>query len=252
MHTERGFLSGKLLGGLLVVALAVLAGLYFFSDVFRTKAKGAWKEFAEWTPQNIAEDPVGYLDFAEERAKDTQVKLRASEISLGQRKGKLESMKEEAARKVAAGTKALDELRAAYKAAEAGGAWPVEWNGVKRDKDWTKQQIMKLHGEVTGQSGLLDKLTAGLQALQTESRKVDAMKAQLEQQLQTIATNRELVKADEISKDVKDQLVSMKGILESTVANVGTTGSSLVSLEELASQAAAQVDDAEFEKVLGK
>lgn len=252
MRTQRGFLSGNLLGGLLVAALAVLAGLYFFSDVFRTKAKGAWKEFAEWTPQNIAEDPVGYLDFAEERAKATQVKLRASEIAIGQRKSKLESMKQEADKKVAAGSKALEELKNAYKAAEAGSSWPINWNGGQRDRDWTKQQIMKLHGEVTSQGTLLAKVDQGLKQLQGEVLKIDAMKAQLEQQLSAISTNRELVKADTISKDVKDQLVTMKGVLESAVANVGSGSSSFVSVEDLAAQAATKVDDTEFEKVLGK
>ena len=62
-----------------VVIAAVVGGLYMFSDVFRTKANTQLTQWTEWTPENIAADPVNYLNFAEEQAKATLTKLEAAQ-----------------------------------------------------------------------------------------------------------------------------------------------------------------------------
>ncbi len=68
--------------------LLVGAGIwYFVSDPFRTKVDRAWEpEDTKWTPEQIAKDPVLYLDYVEKEATECLEKLKASKIAIAQNK----------------------------------------------------------------------------------------------------------------------------------------------------------------------
>jgi len=76
----------------LIILAAVIAGLYFTSDVYRTRINAAANQYAHWTPENIAKDPENYLNFCEEEANKALLGLKASEISIAQNRGKLDAM----------------------------------------------------------------------------------------------------------------------------------------------------------------
>jgi chromosome segregation ATPase len=226
-------------------------GLYFFSPLFKGGVERAWENFSQWTPENIAKNPIGYLDFAEKQAKETMTSLKASEISLAQRKAKLDGMKEDADKKIAAGTAALGELKTTYSAAEEASSWPVEWRGEKRTRDFVRSQIKSLFAQVESQKGLVSKITTGLVQLDAQSNKLMEARAQLQRQLAEIGTNREMLRVNQITDEIKSQLVGINGALQATVASVGA-GGDLVSLESLTAESETKVSDAEFDKIMGK
>ena len=117
-------MNTKIALALLVAAL--LAGAYFFSDVFSSKVDLAVKQFAEWTPENIAKDPEAYLEFCEQKTEAALEKLNAHDIAIQQSQGRIEKSRQEAQQKIDVGSTALKELKGLYLEAEDSGEWPVQ------------------------------------------------------------------------------------------------------------------------------
>lgn len=100
-HHRYGLSRAGVVIGICVVGVTALVVAYFISDPFRTKADQAYKEFAEWTPENIAKDPLNYLNFCEAETTKALVDLKATEISIAQRRAKLQGMQDSAEQKIA-------------------------------------------------------------------------------------------------------------------------------------------------------
>src|SRR5262245_24649976 len=121
----RGASTAGIVVGLVAVAAIAFVVVYFASDVFRTKANAAYKQFAEWTPENSAKDPLNYLNFCEEQTKSALEKCKASEVAIRMKKGQIEEMHKTAVSKNSLGNKALGELKTAYKAADESKQFPL-------------------------------------------------------------------------------------------------------------------------------
>jgi chromosome segregation ATPase len=233
------------------LVLAVFIALFVFSDVFRTKTKSAWQGLKEWTPEQIAKDPVNYLNFCEEKTREAMQKLKATDISIRQKQGTLRGMEEKAGNLVKTGEQALGELKTIYKDAEAAGAWPSSWRGQARDREWVKRQIMAFHRQVEGQKSILGKVEKGLKKLDVQITKVQDQRAKCQEQLAEIATNREMLKVQQITDDLAAQLADMQGLFQATIATASES-EGIISLEDLAAETETAVDDAEFEAILNK
>ena len=59
-NRERGIGFVTVIVGIGLLLIVAIAAVYLSSDVFRTKADAAYRQFAEWTPENIAKNPLGY------------------------------------------------------------------------------------------------------------------------------------------------------------------------------------------------
>lgn len=245
---SRGAASGLVIG-VIVVAVLALGGLYFFSDVFRTKADRTMKNLLDWTPENIAADPGGYLDFCEKKANDAMKSLKASKIAVMQNMESLKSKHSEAASTIGTGDKALGELKDLYAAAEKDDKWPVKWQTKEFDQAAAKKQIVALHSSIAGKKKLLDTLNTGVKKLELQQTQIKDAEYKCEEQLTKIATSREMLKVQAITDDIKKQLVDMKGVLVGVV-DTADDKTSLVSLENLAAESALNVDDKEFDKIM--
>lgn len=236
----------------LVVVLVVIAVgiVYVTSDVWRTKIRTMADQYAHWTPENIAKDPENYLNFCEQEANKALVSLKASEIAIAQNRGNFENMQKDASNKINLGTKALAELKDVFNKADSANAWPAEWSGQKRDKEWTKRQIVSLHRQVESQKTLQEKVAAGIKKLDAQVVRVQEGRSQTQTQLAEIKTGREILKVQRITDDLTKKLVSIKAVLQATVSTASeTTG--VITLDQLAAENVATVDEGEFQKIMG-
>lgn len=246
----RGISSAGIIGAIVIVAAIVFAIAYFGSDVFRTKANTTLTQFTQWTPENIAKDPVNYLNFCEEQAKKAIEKCKASEIAIAQKRAKIESMRDDAKQKSTLGNTALEELKGLYKSAEEGNTYPIKWRNRDLDKETAKRQILAFASQTRTKQDLLVKLEAAIGQLRTQSTKLAEAKDAAQEQLAKIDTNREMLKVQEITDDIKNNLVAMKSAIETTVVGVANSEAGTLSLDDLASQSETVVDDSEFNKIL--
>jgi len=241
----------KIVVAVLVLLVSALAVYYFTSDVGRTRITEAGKQYAKWTPDNIAKDPENYLNFCEQECQAALLKLKASEIEIAQNRGALEAMVAAAKNKVAAGTKGLDELKGAYKQAETDAKFPFTWNGKSYTQEAAKRDVVSLFRQVEAQKGVAAKAGAGVQRLDGQVARIQEGRAKAQEQLQEIVTSRSMLKVNKITDELTQRLTSIGAAVQSTVG-IATDTSAPVSLDQLAEQQATVVDDGEFSKIMGQ
>lgn len=252
MQTRSGMSMVQGVVSLVVVVAVIGAVMFFLSDPFRTKTKAAYRSFAEWTPENIAKDPLNYLNFCEEQTQAAILKLKAGEIAIGQKQGQVSAMLAENKNKVELGEKALTELKAAFRAAETGSKWPIAWRGMSLDQDQAKRQILKFAGEVKSKGELIRKLEAAVAQLKAQTGKVQETRDRANEQLSQIAASREMLKVQQITDDLKNNLVAMKTVIQSSVLGAVAAEPGTISLDDLAASSEASVDETEFSKIMAQ
>ena len=243
--------QAKIVVVVLIVIAAAIAIWYFTSDVGRTRINAAADQYAHWTPENIAKNPESYLDFCEQQAKEAVQKLKASEISVAQNHANLEGMQKDSAEKIALGAKALTELKDLYKDAAANNKWPATWMGKSLDQDAAKRQIISFGHQVAAQESLKAKVDAGLKQLDLQTTKIQEAGSQAQEQISQIKTSREMLKVQKITEDLSKQLVNIGATLKATISTA-TESSGTITLDQLKAESATAVDDAEFNKIMGK
>ena len=246
---QRGSAAVKAIVAVAVVVVIGVGVWYFTSDVFRTKVDSGFTQATKWTPENIAADPVNYLNYVEAETTKAQQSLKASRIAVAQNRGKLETMKGEASNKISVGEKAVKDLLDNYKTAVANKSFPITWNGKTLDEEKTKNQALALNKEVTIQKTLLAKVDGGLKKLDAQESKISEAESNAQSQLAEIKANRELLKVQSLTDDLKDKLVSMQSAVAATVGAASDT-SSVMSLDQLAAESETAVDNTAFEKLL--
>jgi len=87
--------------------------------------------------------------------------------------------------------------------------------------------------------------------LDVQTTRVQAAETQTQEQIAEIKTSREILKVQKITKDLTDQMISIKFRLQSTISVAGDA-SSVVSLDQIAASAVTVADDGEFEKIMSK
>lgn len=243
--------STKIILAVLLLVAAGVAVYYFTSDVGRTKITEAGKQYAKWTPDNIAKDPENYLNFCEQECNAALLKLKASEIEIAQNRGSLEAMAAAAKNKVGAGSKGLADLKAAYKQAETDAKFPFLWNGKSYTQDAAKRDIVSLFRQVEAQKSVASKAETGVQKLDGQVARIQEGRAKAQEQLQEITTSRSMLKVNKITQELTQRLTSIGAAVQTTVG-IATDSSAPVSIDQLAEQQATVVDDSEFSKIMGK
>jgi hypothetical protein len=245
---ERGIGFVTLIVGIGLLLIVAIAAVYLSSDVFRSKADAAYRQFAEWTPENIAKDPLGYLDFCEAETKAALEKLKATKIEIAQNRVQLQDTQANSEKLIALGDKKIRELLLRYELAEETGQWPLEWSGSKLDKPAADRQLTKLDRDITGQKEIAKAAANGLVQLDKESARVDELTTKAREQLDTLKVKRQTVKIQQISDSLRDQLVNIGAMVRTTVEEADSP-TEPISLEELAEREEPQAEENVYERV---
>ncbi len=235
-----------------VLAVVVVGGVgwYLASDVFRTKVDAGIRQGTTWTPENIAKDPVNYLNYVEAETSKALDSLKASRIAIAMSKADLTSKGAEAKNKVAVGKKAVNELLQVYKDADAANVWPASYNGQPHDKNWVQVNVVSLQKQVNQQQGLADQIDLAMSKLEAQTGKIDDAETKAREQLAEIGVNRETLKLQAITDDLSKKLASMQSVVQATAGIAAENKQQTISLDQLAAQSSKQVDNTEFDKIL--
>lgn len=253
-YQRRGAGAVGIIVGIVAVVLVALGALYLFSDVFKSGVNEQVNQIKNWTPENIANNPKGYLDFCQQQTEAALKGLKADEIRLAQTKGRLEQMRDDAAKQVSAGEKVLKEIVPQYVAQKDSAEVKVTWGEKTLNKDQARKQISQLDRDVERQKSLKAKAEGGLRKLETEQSKLDDLRSKAKEQLAEIDYNRQLLAANKLSEDLKTRLVNMQAAVNATVSAAASTSDGTKSLSEITAESggAAAVDDKSLEDTLSK
>ena len=165
-----------------------------------------------WTAETITQHPEDYLNAVERDTKIALQKLDASEISINQRKIKLESQRDDLIEQLDFGTKDLTQLKTLYKVAETGNSFPIQWEEYELTQDIAQAQIIKLDAEITTSRQLLRSIRTNLTQLQAERDKLSGMRAQAKAQLAKLIVNRECLRIHGATAELKESLLNIRGV----------------------------------------
>jgi len=199
---------GKIIG--IVVALLVVAGAvyYFTSAVGRERMGSAWRQWAYWTPENIAKHPDLYLNFCEEDAKKSMEKLAAHEIAVRQNIARAKKEKIDAEASVAKSEKALGELRDVYNA--PGFEWPAVWEGRRYDEAAFKRQAKLFDDDSRRNRKVADFYTGHLRKAEPDLDRIQDARAEYQTTLADIRARRTMLKGSQMSDSLREQLNDLK------------------------------------------
>ncbi|MCG8510801.1 MAG: hypothetical protein MI741_16380 [Rhodospirillales bacterium] len=246
---NRGSATAIVIGVVVVVVVAGL-GLYFFSPFWQQKVDSGVRDFTQWTPERIAAEPVLYLDFCEKQSNQALEKIEASKISIAQRKAKLEQMKEESDTYVKKGEQILKQLKELNAEAKANDSWPVTFNGNELTKEKFAQQVKRIRTDYDNKKKTLKAAEDGLKKLEATSNKLIEAKSEIETQLSQIESNREMLKVKEITGDITDQLVDMRGVLAAATSIADSGEGEIMGIGDVIESEGVNIDDEEVDNLL--
>ena len=242
-------------GGNKVLATAAALGL----AVAVVGGGGCWRAseagFKKWTADEIAAHPVDYLDFCQGQVKQTQEKLKGQQISIAQSKASVQARRDDAADTADGGDRTLAELKDTYRSASKADAWPATWNGQHCDQEWLHDNIQSTFQQVASKRRIVAQCDASLATLKALERKIPLLETQADSQLNEIETDREVVKVGAISQEFRDQLVTLKGMVQSTEDGAGNTNPPPINLNDPSTHAggsAGGVSTVSFDQIMSK
>jgi hypothetical protein len=234
----------------ILAGLAVLATVYVLSAPSRTRIDHAYREFSTWTPDQISRDPVGYIEYCEQQTLGAIQKLKGRQIAAAQLRGEWLDQKRVAGERLAAGAKALVELKPLYRAAEAANKWPVNWHDREGNRDQTRKQIVKLHQETRREQARERQYGTGIHDLESFEERVRDLLEQANSQLEDIRFKREQLQVEKINEEQLRAFSGMNAVIETLVSKSDEMGS--VNLTRLVSESRSIVPEEEFGRIMAE
>lgn len=212
----------RFVAGLLILAVLVGGGLYLFSDVFQGKIDRLRKDYSEWTPENIAQDPVGYLTWAQGEFTRIEGALKGHRQALMTRKIEVQAkLKAETAAESTL-TKILAGLKNDYRGAVSTGDWAdVKIDGRSVSEPEVRRLILetdeKLARAVRKQSAYRrygDQVEEELKKVDKLLRDLQSKREEIDEQLEFVKMNKTVADYTALMNNVDSVLNTSKAIGE--------------------------------------
>ena len=202
------------MGSLAAIAVAVA---YTISEPAKGQIDDTIKEATTWTPERIAADPTGYLNWAERQAQRSMRDLDAEQHKVAQQWNAFERDQTAVDEKIAIGKGGLTELKKIYRGVtdDANLSFPYPYEGVYHDERWYKESIVNLDEEVD--SLMLDRgyISAGIKRLDVEVGKIEKMKATAKGQQRDIAVAKRELSLGKIAEGISGRLENINAAMGS-------------------------------------
>jgi hypothetical protein len=163
-----------------------------------------------WSPEAIAKDPAGYLNWIEVRTLNAHDTLKGGQVGIAQMLAALLKHQDGNIQRMAIGDNALVGLVATYNAAEAANTWPTKWQGRDMTRDSMQTQVVSLHRQMAVTKSLVKKVKAATQHLQACQAEIVKAEAEAMAVLAEVAASRELLKVQEINDPIRNKLAGLQ------------------------------------------
>lgn len=219
---------------LLVVAKDRIPGLV-------TKAKSAAESYVGWTDEARKDDPVGYIEYAEEQLqanleafKSARGKFRESKAQANAELKKFTTLHLAA---IELSEQARDRFQAAEKATDGTG-YPVLLQGEEYGRDDLIAQVKKILTQRDTYSGAVDKFQGIIANVEKEDDQLDERIFQIETKLQELEINKKVVEIQKVTAEVDELFAKVDALLGENQETLEQIDGPVRSVEELLRDAA--------------
>lgn len=244
---------GRLIPSLVLIAIAafavleVRAGKRSFTRRLINQIAGKYEKAVSWTPEQIAQDPEGYLDYALETAKRQKKEREDQLAALGKRKVEIEQKATALETRVADIQNVGDRLKVACQRADDEDRWPVKMGNRSFDKDTAEAILVSAAKYVEDRRPLVSayrdarqKLLGTEAALRIQVEQLDQLSEKVALNLERVRLNKGMAALEEL-KQTEAALASFSDVVvdmsEDPTTLLSTppppTGKGQVDLEQL-------------------
>lgn len=209
----------RFITGLLILAVLVGGGFYLFSDVFQGKIDRLRKDYTEWTPENIAQDPVGYLTWAQGEFTRIERDLKGHKQALLTRRIEVQAkLKGESAAETTL-AKILNKLKGDYRGAVSTGDWTeVKVDGRSVSEGDMRLLILEADEKLARAVRKQSVFKRYESRVEEELKKVDKMLKDLQTKREEIDEQLEYVKMDKTVADYTSLMNKVDSVLNTSKA----------------------------------
>ena len=256
-QSQAGFIKTGLGIVLAVVVVAVIGAAFYYhtSDVGKITVGGAINEYSRWTDKNIANDPVGYLDFLALQTEEKGKKLDINEIAVARNRGINIPVLKNAKDSVENGEKLLEELKSSYQAAIKNEAFPFTISSnpnVSYDKETAEFALESVFDQLDMQKQIVKDTSEALGELDEADKTIQRSRRLIEGEKQKIATARSKVQNNKVNDELRKQLSDMRGSIQVITDTTVFMGSKSTSAIPDITKKTQSVDKDKLNKILGQ
>jgi len=178
---------------------------------------------ADWTPEKIAKDPQGYLQWADQQAQDQITQRQARLTALAQQRADIQTRREELETHLTKAQNLHDRMQTAIRNADDEDHWPLSMAG----RTFSREQAQAV---IDRSQAYMDQRKSLAQGYDEAVGKVDQFAATIKKDIDDLNTLRDHLAIDLEKVRLANGLAELDQ-LHSTQAEVEATAKSLVGLD---------------------
>lgn len=228
-----------------VLLIGIVVGLvviWQFMPGVRQKARDAYHTYGGWTEDARRADPVGFIEYAEQKLRDDLAQLESSRTNLARLQETIGEKRSETLELMASADTLAEGFRDAYRGADAADAWPVNVSGKSYTREQLREQVALILLQRRNYEQLVAELDGAGEAIKTNVQKVVAQTAATKATLEILPAKREIARVQELTKDIESTLGKVDALMGEN--DDVLTGSPVRTVEELV-RARTQAADAD-------
>jgi DNA repair exonuclease SbcCD ATPase subunit len=230
--------GGRIAASGIIIVLAAFAVIEFkagkrsYTRRFIQYLSGRYEKAIGWTPEQIAQNPEGYLEYATETIKRQKKEREEQLASLSKRKVEIEQKATALETRVSDIQNVHDRLQTACRRADDEDRWPVKMGNRTFDKETSQAVLASAEKYVEDRKPLVSayrdarqKLIGTEAVLRTDIEKLDQLGEKVALDLERVRLNKGMAELEEL-KQTEAALASFSGV----VVDVSEDPSTLLSI----------------------
>lgn len=202
----------------ILLIVAAVGVFYLVSKPFSTQVKEAARQATQWTPENIKQNPTGYLSWAVDECREIEDRLQTAQFSIQTKiktnERKIGVYEEEFARYA----ELLDEAKPIYQSSADTDSWPVTLRGNELSQEQLKALIVDTYEKKVQRNTLLEDLALTTRQLTQQTDQIEAEIAKVTRMKGQLSVDLERVKIRESAEDIGEIADRMGAILDTSTA----------------------------------
>ena len=203
---------------IILLAVVVLGGFLAWQYLpgLRTAVQGKINEYGGWTEEARQDDPVGFVEHAQEKLRKNIDTFESVQDELAETKKTAEQKLEEFAEKESAATRMANELKELYTSAEATDAWPVTYAGNEYNRQEIIDQVKEVLAEKTNAVERQADYVAILEDVNKRRGEIRDRISQSSKTIDQLESQKLSLKADKLTSDAEQMLAQVNDLVEDT------------------------------------
>jgi phage shock protein A len=200
------------LGIVVIIVLGVLAWQYL--PGCRQHAKDAYRKYGGWTDAARREDPVGFIEYAEQKLNENLMAFRDTQASLAGSRKLVEDGRAHAVEMAAKADELAGKFRDAFRAAEGVGGYPVTVAGAQYTRDELLEQVRLTLTEGRNYRDIIRDYEAAGAAVDEKGKELVTQIADTKAALAQLPARKDIARVNELAANTSELLQQVKDLLD--------------------------------------